>query len=129
MAEVSSNRPLVLIVDPDPLYQQQLAQALAPRFRTAVATTIGDAARFIIAHRPAVLLLELDLPDGDGTQLIRQVRSYPATQHMIIACVTRRNGVSDKIAGFRAGATDYVVKPIKPDSFMYRVILLLKSPR
>lgn len=127
MAEVLANAPIVLIVDPDRLFQQQLAQSLGTRFRVLLAGTMGEAARLIVTYRPAIMLLELDLPDGDGKQLIRQTLSYPATSQMIIACVTRRNGVRDKIEGFQAGARDYVVKPVNLESFVYRVLLLPKT--
>jgi DNA-binding response OmpR family regulator len=45
---------------------------------------------------------------------------------LIIACVTHRSSIRDKVAGFHAGADDYVVKPVNVETFMWRVVLLTK---
>jgi DNA-binding response OmpR family regulator len=78
----------------------------------------------ITQYRPAILLLEVDMPDGDGKMLIKQLRESPTLRNMIVCCVTRRSGIKDKVAGFQAGADDYVVKPVNLQTFMWRVVLL-----
>lgn len=124
MAEVSTNAITVLVADPDVSQQQQIAECLRPRYRVITAGSLAETVEMIVMHRPGVLLLELDMPDGDGKTLIQQIRGNINTRQMIICCVTHRSMIRDKVAGFQAGADDYVVKPINQKTFMYRVVLL-----
>lgn len=126
MANFPAGAPIVLIVDPDITQQQMLARILAPRFRVLGASTLAEAIQQIQNYRPNIMLIEVDLADGDGKTLIRQIRDNPRTQGMIIACVTHKSAIRDKVAGFHAGADDYVIKPVNADTFMWRVVLLTR---
>jgi len=127
MTQAAQGSVTVLIADPDPAQQKLLSDCLSPRFRVIAASTLAAASQMIAQYRPGVLLLELDMPDGDGKQLIRQIRASPTLRSMKIGCVTRRSAVRDKIEGFQVGADDYVVKPINDKMFVWRVVLLLKT--
>lgn len=124
----SRNLLSVVHVEPDGEIRRQIATALRERFDVFPAATLSQAKEQIVVHRPAIILMELDLPDGDGMTLIAQVRSDPRAQRTIICCLTTRRGVRDKIRAFQAGAQDYLVKPVALDSFPYRLVLLLKAP-
>jgi DNA-binding response OmpR family regulator len=126
MTEAAPGSVTVLVADPDPSQQQRVIDCLRPRFRVITATTLAETSQQIVQYRPSVLLLELDMPDGDGKQLIKQIRETPALRAMKICCVTRRSGVRDKVAGFQSGADDYVVKPINEKMFLWRVVLLTR---
>lgn len=119
-------RTTVLVIDPDALQRRMLQESLQARYQAIAVGSLAQAREAIVIHRPSIILLELDEPDGDGLQLIRQIRSDPTTRDIIICCVTRRSGVRDKVSAFQAGADDYVVKPINPESFPYRVVLLTR---
>jgi DNA-binding response OmpR family regulator len=116
----------VLIVDPDQEHQRQVAKCLQPRYRVLAAASIAEAQTLIMAHQPQIILLEMDEPDGDGQSLLKTLRATTATKHLIVACVTHRASVRDKVGGFQAGADDYVVKPINAATFLGRIILLEK---
>jgi DNA-binding response OmpR family regulator len=124
MAEVARGGLTVLVADPDPAQQHQIMECLRPRYRVITAQSLAETVDMISQYRPAILLIEIDMPDGDGKMLIKQIRETPSLRGMIICCVTRRAGIKDKVAGFQAGADDYVVKPINPQTFMWRVVLL-----
>jgi DNA-binding response OmpR family regulator len=124
MSEASRGGLTVLVADPDPVQQQQLMECLRPRYRVITAQSLAETVDMISRYRPAILLLEIDMPDGDGKILIKQIRETPALRGMIICCVTRRSSIKDKVAGFQAGADDYVVKPVNLQTFMWRVVLL-----
>jgi DNA-binding response OmpR family regulator len=124
---VSAAPLTVLIADPDPAQQQILVECLRPRFRTITARTLAETSDLIARYRPQILLLELNQPDGDGLNLVRQLRKEAATKSMIIACVTRRSTVKEKVAGFQAGANDYLVKPVNIETFMWRIVLLVRA--
>ncbi len=114
----------VLVADPDPMQQQRVVECLRPRYRTITARNLAETVEMIALYHPQILLLEVDQPDGDGVRLIQQIRSERASRSMIIACVTKRSGIKDKVAGFQAGADDYIIKPINTQTFLWRVVLL-----
>ena len=114
----------VLIADPDVAYRQVVSDCLTPRYRVITASSIAETLDMIARYRPSVLLLELNQPDGDGRALITRLKTNPETRSMVIGCLTTRSTITDKIAGFQAGADDYVVKPVNTRTFMYRIVLL-----
>jgi DNA-binding response OmpR family regulator len=126
MTEAAPGSVTVLVADPDPIQQQRVIECLRPRFRVVTASSLAETSQMIMQYRPGVLLLELDMPDGDGKQLIKYVREQPALRPMKICCVTNRSSVRDKVAGFQSGADDYVVKPINEKMFLWRVVLLTR---
>lgn len=116
----------VLVADPDSVHQHQIVECLQVRYRVITAHNLAETVEMIAMHRPSILLLEVDQPDGDGVQLIRKIREEASARSMIIACVTKRSAIRDKVAGFQAGADDYIVKPINPQTFLWRVVLLAR---
>lgn len=116
----------VLVADPDPAQLQISVDCLRQRYRVITATSLAEVSDAITRYRPQILLLEWNMPDGDGRGLIRHLRENQSTRGMIICCVTTQSNVRDKIAGFQAGADDYVVKPINTKTFVYRVQLLTR---
>ncbi len=120
------NAPIVLVSDPDPLQQQLLESCLRQRFRVVTASNLAETVQKLVVNRPRILLLEINQPDGNGIELIKQIRRDPGTHNTIIACVTNRNAIRDKVTGFQAGADDYIIKPVNPESFPWRLILLIR---
>jgi DNA-binding response OmpR family regulator len=114
----------VLVVDPDQDHVRHVASCLSARFRVLPVSTMEHALPLIREVRPVVVLLELDLPGGDGLRLLHAIHRDPVTYPVIVACLTHRASVADKIAGFQAGADDYLVKPIDPATFLRHVLLL-----
>jgi DNA-binding response OmpR family regulator len=123
---VMPENTIILVAEPDVAQQRVLTEALRSRYKVICATSIADAAQKIVNHRPVVLLLEVNQPDGDGVQFVRQLRLDPRTKDMVVACVTSRSSVRDKVAGFQAGADDYIIKPVNSETFAYRLLLLLR---
>jgi len=114
----------VLVSDPDPMQQQRLVECLRPRYRIITAKNLAETVEMIALYHPQIVLMEIDQPDGDGIRLIKQIRDERSARSMIIACVTQRSGIKDKVAGFQAGADDYIVKPVNTQTFLWRVVLL-----
>lgn len=73
-----------------------------------------------------LILLDLSLPDGDGLEFLRQVRS--ARVHTPIIVLTARGGLNDRIAGLDDGADDYLVKPFQLSEMVSRVRAVLRRP-
>jgi len=114
---VSDKIPL-LIVEPDPLSARLLQVTLADEnYEIDVATTGREALSKIVARPPAVVLLELALPDMNGVDLITSLKASPSTRDIVVIVVTSRNGPATEAEVLRSGATGYVRKPIDPIAF------------
>jgi len=72
------------------------------------------------------LVLDLMLPDGDGLDLCRELRSSPRTRHLPLLMLTARGEPLDRIVGLELGADDYLPKPFEPRELLARVKALLR---
>jgi DNA-binding response OmpR family regulator len=89
--------------------------------------TTGDAAlRSIGDAPPDLLILDLNLPALDGTEVCRILRARPATAGLPIIMLTARTGESDRVAGLDLGADDYVTKPFSLRELAARVRAVLR---
>ena len=108
--------PHALIIDDDPALSASLAQIVeAQGFTTRVVGTLAGAREALVACPPDIALLELALPDGDGNELLRDLALDSSTE---VVVVTRNPSLESSIAAFRAGASDYLTKPIAPSLVM-----------
>jgi DNA-binding response OmpR family regulator len=82
-----------------------------------------DAYRQLDCLHPRLLILETDLPDGDGLGLIEHACRQLAPPPTVVVCSYRR-GVPEKVAALAAGADDYVVKPLQPERMVLQFQLL-----
>lgn len=120
-------RIFVLIVEPDSVLLQRMRAIVEETdlpFDILAASSLMEARASVEMHRPGIILIEPDQPQGDGLEFIRWVRSASPCPHSVIACVTHQRGIRDKVAGFQAGADDYIIKPVDPVTFPYRLVLL-----
>ena len=81
----------------------------------------ADALAEILREPPEVALLDIGMPEMDGLEVTRRLRSTPATVLLPIILVTARGRVEDKVAGLDAGASDFVTKPFEPAELLARV--------
>jgi two-component system cell cycle response regulator DivK len=110
--------PLVLIVDDNDRNRKLAGDVLrSARFRTLEAATAAEGIALASEHLPDVILMDLRLPDLDGTEAARMLRAEPRTSRIPVVAVTalpldgREDWLSD------AGFAGYVVKPIDIDTF------------
>jgi two-component system NtrC family sensor kinase len=103
----------VLIVDDSITVRMDLKEAFeAAGFAAALASTLGEAREALATRGPfAVLVLDVLLPDGDGVDLLGEVRRNAALTNMAILLLSTEVEVRDRIRGLRTGADDYVGKP------------------
>ena len=107
---------LLLLEDDDDLGQAVVDHLTAAGHRVRWCRRIAEAR----ATPPwALALLDLQLPDGDGLDLLRDWRAGGLTRPVIV--LTARDQVSDRIRGLQAGADDYLVKPFDLDELLARV--------
>lgn len=118
--------PRILIVDDDETTRKLLTLVLTGEGFQVIETNTGqDAYAQAVRQPPDLAILDVMLPGMDGYTLCRRLRQNPATASLPILMLTCKDEIADKIAGFEAGANDYIIKPFHPKELAYRVKSLL----
>jgi putative two-component system response regulator len=113
---VSTNaKPTILVVDDTPTILALIGDLLQERYKIKVATT-GERALQIAASSapPDLILLDIVMPNMDGYEVCRRLKSSSATRDIPIIFLTARSSTGDEERGLELGAVDYIVKPISP---------------
>lgn len=115
----------ILIVEDNPDLVSLLVEGLQRNgFEADAVCTAAEATRAVASTRYAALVLDIGLPDQDGLAWLKDLR---ATGNALpVLMLTARDGVSDRVAGLRAGADDYLVKPFALDEVVARLRALLR---
>lgn len=85
-----------------------------------------DAIKVAKASRPDLIVLDIMMPGMDGVEVCNQLRQMPEFKNTVITFLTARSEDYSQIAGFDAGADDYITKPVRPKVFISKVKALLK---
>jgi two-component system, OmpR family, alkaline phosphatase synthesis response regulator PhoP len=91
-----------------------------------VATSGAGALELVTRSAPDLVVLDLNLPGLDGTEVCRLIRSRPATSTLPIIMLTARTEESDRVLGLDLGADDYITKPFSPRELAARVRAVLR---
>lgn len=125
------NKPLVLVVEDDRPVRNLIVTTLKSHdYRYLTAENGKTAIMEASSHNPDIVLLDLGLPDIDGTEVITNIRGW---SNMPIIVISARSEDSDKITALDAGAEDYLTKPFSVEELLARLrvtqrrLLLLKS--
>ena len=125
------NKPLVLVVEDDRPVRNLIVTTLKSHdYRYLTAENGKTAIMEASSHNPDIVLLDLGLPDKDGTEVITNIRGW---SNMPIIVISARSEDSDKITALDAGADDYLTKPFSVEELLARLrvtqrrLLLLKS--
>jgi CheY-like chemotaxis protein/MinD-like ATPase involved in chromosome partitioning or flagellar assembly len=82
------------------------------------------------AEKPDLVVLDVMMPDMDGYEVCRRLRADPGTATLPIIMFTAKTMIDDKVAGFQAGADDYLTKPVHPEELASRIeAVLLRTSR
>lgn len=117
----------VLLVDDEPDIIELLKYNLEREgYQVSTALNGRDAIKVAKANRPDLIVLDIMMPGMDGVEVCNQLRQLPEFKHTIITFLTARSEDYSQIAGFEAGADDYITKPVRPKVFVTKVKALLK---
>lgn len=121
----------ILIVDDDRDSLKLIGLMLQRRgYQITVAQNGSQALSKAVGEMPDLIILDVMMPDIDGYEVCRRLRTDPQMAHIPIIMFTAKTQVTDKVAGFQAGADDYLTKPIHPAELATRVeTVLLRSAR
>ena len=113
------NKPLILVVEDDAPIRNLITTTLKTQdYKYIAASTASEALQQATIHAPDVMLLDLGLPDLDGIEVIRRIRSWSATPIIVISA---RSEDSDKIEALDSGADDYLTKPFSVEELLARL--------
>jgi DNA-binding response OmpR family regulator len=116
----------VLIVEDEPQVAASLRELLEREgYAVTLAGSVAEAKR-ALADPPDVMLLDWRLPDGEGIDLLKDLRK---TSDLPVLMVTASVEVIDKVLGLEIGADDYVTKPVEPRELLARIKARLRKPR
>ena len=111
--------PLIAVIEDEAPIRRFLRASLEVEgFRVVEATTSQEGTRIITQQLPALILLDLGLPDSDGVEIIRQTRGWSAVPIIVISA---RDEESSKVAALDAGADDYLTKPFGVAELLARI--------
>lgn len=118
----------VLIVDDSADDIHVLMENLKQDYAVLAATS-GDKALELAAKkpRPDVILLDVMMPDMDGYETCRRLKADPDTQGIDVIFVSAHDTTEEKLAGYDAGGSDYLIKPVQPSELLQKVKLAIKN--
>lgn len=112
----------ILVVDDDRNLRKIIQTNLElAGYDVTTAANGEDALRALDGLQPDLIVLDVMMPLMDGYEVARRVRRHPANTHVPIIMLTAKSEVEDKLAGFEAGADDYITKPFGPQELLARV--------
>ncbi len=119
-------KKILLVEDEEEILQLAKLYLEKEGFRTCLARTGLDALKQVKAERPDLVILDLMLPELDGLEVCKRIRSDSQTAMLPIIMLTAKAEESDTILGLELGADDYVTKPFSPKALVARVKALFR---
>ena len=124
---MAAPHPVAVVIEDEPQIRRFVRGALeAEGWQVHEADTLASGLTQAGTRKPDMLILDLGLPDGDGLDLIRDVRGWSAVPIIVLSA---RSDELDKIAALDAGADDYLTKPFGVGELLARVRANLRRPR
>ncbi|WP_421921024.1 response regulator transcription factor [Marinifilum sp.] len=122
----SSNYKILLVDDESDILEFLSYNLKKEGFQVSTANNGKEAIEKAKKMHPHLIILDVMMPEMDGIETCEKIRSLPEFSNVLISFLTARGEDYSQIAGFEAGADDYISKPIKPKVFISRVKALLK---
>ncbi len=125
---MSSDKSRILIVDDSPEDIHFLMENLKDDYAVVVATS-GEKALEMMAKQPApdVILMDVMMSGMDGYETCRRIKSDPHTKDADVIFVSAHDSIDEKLAGYEAGGSDYVIKPFLPSELVQKVQMSISN--
>lgn len=119
----SAPRTILIVEDEKELRRFLRAALTAQGYRWLEASTLREARQLAVSEKPALILLDLGLPDGDGLSLVKELREWSRVPLIVISARGRED---DKVLALDAGADDYLTKPFGTHELFARMRVALR---
>lgn len=121
----------VLVIDNEPWMRSLLVDYLQNQgYQVQAGADMASARTLLEAFHPDMLILDVILPDGNGLDLLNEIKSTPRTQMLpVIMISAHRKDITDKLSSFHRGADDYLVKPFDMKEMGERIQSVMKKHR
>ena len=121
------SKPRILVVEDESGIADTIQYVLATDgFLPVWCATAEDALREFAAHAPALVILDVGLPDLNGFELFKQLHALPGGHQVPMLFLTARSDEIDRVVGLELGADDYIPKPFSPRELVARVRTILR---
>ncbi|MBF0123790.1 MAG: response regulator [Magnetococcales bacterium] len=117
-----NDKPRILIVDDIPGNLRVAQAALGGEYELFAAINGQKALEIAQSKRPHIILLDIMMPDMDGYEVCRRLKSDPVTSEATILFLSSKDEVMDEVKGIMLGAADFILKPIEPTLLKTRVM-------
>jgi DNA-binding response OmpR family regulator len=114
-------RKLVVLVDDNPVTLQNGKNVLSLRFRVATVPSALKLYELLKTNKPSLIILDIDMPETDGFDVIKALKSRPDTKDIPVIFLTGKTDRDDELKGLSLGAVDYITKPYQPSDLLKRV--------
>ena len=120
----------ILVVDDDPDTLTLIGLTLQRRGFEVIKAQSGPQALGLLAHdMPNLVILDVMMPQMDGYEVCREIKADPRTAHLPVIMLTAKAQTASQLEGFRAGAIDYITKPVHPQELVTRIQTVLEEPQ
>lgn len=120
----------ILLVDDEPDILEIVGYNLSSEGYNVITAENGiEAVKLAKKYQPQLIILDVMMPEMDGIEACEQIRKIPELSETVITFLTARGEDYSQMAGFDAGADDYITKPIKPKVLVSKVKALLRRFR
>ena len=122
-----SNKAHILVIDDEPQIRRFLRATLSSHeYEVSEATNAADGIKLLSVHPPELLILDLGLPDKDGLDVLKELRSW---NHLPVIVLSARGYEQAKVDALEAGADDYLTKPFGAAELLARIKVALRHAR
>ncbi len=120
----------ILVIEDEPDLREVLGFNLKQAGHSVLSTALGEEGLALASSdRPDLILLDLMLPDLQGTEVCKRLKSDPSTKRIPVVMLTARGEELDRVVGFEIGAEDYIVKPFSVRELLLRLQAILRRSR
>ena len=124
---MSNDSIKILLVDDEPDILEILSYNLSSEgYSISTASNGLEAVKKAKKHQPHLIIMDVMMPEMDGIEACEKIRTFPELKNTIITFLTARGEDYSQVAGFEAGADDYITKPIKPKVLVSKIKSLLR---
>ncbi len=111
----------ILIVDDEAENLKLISEMLTPHFQPLQASNGREGIQMAVKEQPALMLLDLNMPDMDGFEVVKKLREQTATRGLPVIMLTSEAGLDSRVKGLDLGADDYMAKPFQIRELLARI--------